>query len=111
MTWQPIETAPTDGTGFLVGQLGTDYIDRAFFVDGELIIVGGNYQPTHWRPLPAAPGTVTAMDDSLLGWLAEFRQRRQRVSDDALKNLGNPDKDTPKWMDVDHLLEIIDKLQ
>lgn len=49
-----------------------------------------------------------AIDESLLRWLTEFRQRRQKVSDDAVKNLGSPDKDTPKWMDVDHLLGIID---
>lgn len=50
------------------------------------------------------------MDLTHANWLAEFRQRRQKVSDDAIKNLGSPDKDTPKWMDVDRLLEVIDAL-
>lgn len=51
---------------------------------------------------------IRDLDESLFHWLTEFRQRRQKVSDDAVKNLGSPDKDTPKWMDVDHLLRIID---
>ena len=55
-TWQPIETAPTDGRTFLVADAGTEFIDRAFFLSPtELIIVGGQYKPTHWMPLPDPP--------------------------------------------------------
>lgn len=78
MTWQPIETAPKDGTPFLtfskdaadaprVGPLGghstpvlvmcwTAYDGRPYPVDE----VGDwhdfhNYEPTHWMPLPEPP--------------------------------------------------------
>lgn len=50
--WQPIETAPTNGTPILI------------FVHGEVAIAtwySGKYQgvgqPTHWMPLPPAPAT------------------------------------------------------
>jgi hypothetical protein len=64
MGWQPIETAPKDGTNVLVGH------ERAVFsgwwsesaggwVDGstdmyEDLIV---YHPTHWQPLPPLPSS------------------------------------------------------
>lgn len=53
--WQAIESAPQDGTPFLVGHVDHDWIDRAFFMDGQMLIVGGNWQPTHWRPMPPGP--------------------------------------------------------
>lgn len=54
--WQPIETAPKDGRSFLVGVEDREFIDRAFFImDDQLIIIGGRYKPTHWMPLPDPP--------------------------------------------------------
>lgn len=50
--WLPIETAPKDGTSFLVGDVKKGYVNRAFYMDGYLMIVGGNHEATHWRPLP-----------------------------------------------------------
>lgn len=53
--WQPIETAPRDGRSFLVAIEGLDLIDRAFYMDDHLLIVGGRYEPTHWMPMVDPP--------------------------------------------------------
>jgi hypothetical protein len=66
--WQPIETAPTDGTNVLIaevsrGSLGEAYYDynadqkRWYWANTG----AGDYpdphepSPTHWMPLPAPP--------------------------------------------------------
>jgi hypothetical protein len=53
--WRPIGTAPRDGRSFLVGRAGTDLINRAFCMNGNVIMVGGKWIPTHWHPLPDPP--------------------------------------------------------
>lgn len=65
--WMPIETAPRDGTHILAvvagHHLGTGlpFIPEVVeWLDGvgwwsEMWGVGGDYHPTHWRPLPAPP--------------------------------------------------------
>ena len=65
MTWQPIETAPRDGTHILV--LMEDAVIEAWWHgSGEwnAVIVSShgcgccsreNDEPTHWMPLPAKP--------------------------------------------------------
>lgn len=60
-TWQPIATAPKDGTGILAFQNGNMRVCSwssfgwAFyqFKPGEAIVV--MVCPTHWMPLPPAP--------------------------------------------------------
>lgn len=49
------------------------------------------------------------IDASLEKCLEAIRKRRAEVDRTALQNMGSPDKDTPTWMDIDHLLEIIDR--
>ena len=66
--WRPIETAPTDehtdcllwvadaGKG---GEIATGYVAPSFFRDGVTVKArgyGGEWDITHWMPLPAAPG-------------------------------------------------------
>ena len=65
-TWQPIETAPNDGTDILIGG---DYsyaggVLQAYWGHthrkgdeswGWVDMEGDTYNPTHWMPLPAPP--------------------------------------------------------
>jgi hypothetical protein len=82
MTWQPIETAPRDGTPFLtfsedaanaprVGTLGTrstPVLVMAWAAGDKFpypVDESGDwhdfhcYEPTHWMPLPPPPGADT----------------------------------------------------
>lgn len=60
MSWQPIETAPKDGTEIiLAGQFrnGQKWDIRSGFYSmsrSKWPYVGESY-PTHWMPLPEAP--------------------------------------------------------
>jgi hypothetical protein len=73
MSWQPIDTAPKDGTYVLlfIPQFGRchiwrgNYIVSETFTHGTLdyrfegwnidIVYGDRPEPTHWMPLPAGP--------------------------------------------------------
>jgi hypothetical protein len=74
MEWQPIETAPKDGTEVLVwnggndgfyttpGQMGVAYWGRQGFPERKRAWCASDccdgvttYTPTHWMPLPAPP--------------------------------------------------------
>jgi hypothetical protein len=61
--WQPIETAPKDGTDIIVSDSG-ELVSVAFFCeDTEMWFDSMNHNgydhtvrnPTHWMPLPAPP--------------------------------------------------------
>ena len=58
MEWQPIETAPKDGTRVLVYDKADDEILVCYWYDKWELVYGG-YVPdesvTHWMPLPEAP--------------------------------------------------------
>lgn len=64
VAWQPITTAPKDGTPILGCAEGTITVVRWFSM-GEywnLEVTGagaedGEWNPTHWRPLPEPPKT------------------------------------------------------
>lgn len=72
--WQPIETAPKDGTSVrLLSERGNDvgywcdYSGRepaakdpesGEVLHGEWSTELGNGEPTHWMPLPAPPNTA-----------------------------------------------------
>jgi hypothetical protein len=72
MSWQPIETAPKNGTVILVyrnldgrQQMGTAYWGAPFSASGWITKgTAGNTDmgllaPTHWMPLPAPPPSLT----------------------------------------------------
>lgn len=56
--WQPIETAPNDGSRILTGKYRSVYwkTNIAKFVNGKFITENNPYwKPTHWMPLPQPP--------------------------------------------------------
>lgn len=62
MNWQPIETAPTDGSWVLVVGKGAPpavarQLQRTWYIDA--IDEGGEMElrtpPSHWTPLPVLP--------------------------------------------------------
>lgn len=55
--WQPIETAPKDGTPILAADKGPYPFVAEWFIGGRNWIgADGRYwQPDRWMPLPAAP--------------------------------------------------------
>ena len=54
-TWQDIATAPRD-VNLLLARAGTHLINRGWVdLDGLSQIVGGQWEPPHWQPLPAPP--------------------------------------------------------
>lgn len=71
MEWQPIKTAPRDGT-VLLGWDGSNLATCYYFFDLNawyLEVTGayaddGFWQPTHWQPLPPPP-TAKQLTDEL----------------------------------------------
>lgn len=63
--WQPIETAPKDGTLVLTIGHPDTRIPSIFNFKGKSwgpeIFLDGGYYPTHWMPLPKPP--KAAVDD------------------------------------------------
>ena len=66
MEWQPIESAPKDGTPILVwlkeASLCTHIHSARLMEDGKPSIIGHHFafdvgEPTHWMPLPQPPQT------------------------------------------------------
>ena len=60
MKWQPIETAPKDGTEFLATKKGWRYPHSAYWNESRQSFENPfcDYymdQPSHWMPLPAPP--------------------------------------------------------
>lgn len=70
MEWQPIATAPKDGTDILLVEYGRDgygeidvgswgFIEKSDWDGSDVIGWLSNYgritEPTHWAPLPKAP--------------------------------------------------------
>lgn len=61
--WQPIETAPKDGTKVILCEADQPSdVCMGWFMEGEWRDYGDlgcngmcNYEPTHWMPLPIVP--------------------------------------------------------
>jgi hypothetical protein len=56
--WQPIETAPKDGTSFLVWRAGRfNSVDKTCWYAGEVLQPSKEHidSCTHWMPLPESP--------------------------------------------------------
>ena len=54
--WQPIETAPKDGTRLILSD--GKFVGAGVWV-GRYFAWGVSPEPTHWMPLPAAPQEPT----------------------------------------------------
>jgi hypothetical protein len=62
MNWQPIETAPKDGTRVILYRAGRkvclgEYVPRdwGWMLEGWKNSNGNFFEPSHWQPLPEAP--------------------------------------------------------
>jgi hypothetical protein len=60
--WQPIETAPKDGTLKIMGLDANGHVSSMFFHDGHWCrwlldnsMVYEKFDPTHWLPIPELP--------------------------------------------------------
>lgn len=70
--WQPIDTAPKDGTAVLVGcsyfrhgksQVTLAWHERGMWAEGmywdegeeKMVVAQCEFRPTHWMPLPTPP--------------------------------------------------------
>jgi hypothetical protein len=56
--WQPIETAPKDGTRVLIYEPNTEEGGSVLlgkYEDGQWHDLDFNRNPTHWMPLPEPP--------------------------------------------------------
>ncbi len=57
--WQPIETAPKDGTSILLYACERDVdvysVVEGFTFEGDWLTQFGYVDATHWMPLPPAP--------------------------------------------------------
>jgi hypothetical protein len=64
--WEPIATAPKDGTYILVFEYPSKPLDTLYWSDFDQEWRNGynNHPayPTHWMPLPEPPGAVCAED-------------------------------------------------
>lgn len=62
--WQPIATAPRDGTSVLIAVDGLVHLGR-WFGGAKWQIADRAFDarsPTHWLPLPAPPASPTLLD-------------------------------------------------
>jgi hypothetical protein len=87
--WMPIETAPKDGTWILAYEQGAEIPaprrwENGFWLDEEDNMTIGQfaYSPTHWRALPAPPGSApppaTAVEfDRIRALLVRYAARLQ----------------------------------
>lgn len=75
--WEPIATAPKDGTlvllrepGHLTGRIGCDNVTSGYWRKHDAYIAGGTWtdyrmgsvEATHWMPLPDPPVSGTVVD-------------------------------------------------
>lgn len=89
MTWQPIETAPRDGTVILVWQAGKGrdtIITDWFAVESNTGACGWLDEPTHWQPLPPPP-TPQCDTAAFLAFMANAIETGERVTADDVARL------------------------
>jgi hypothetical protein len=61
--WQPIETAPKDGTAVLVGRAGRyPRVTPSIWSEEMCKWLNMGDQPTHWLPLPPPPQALREKD-------------------------------------------------
>ncbi len=53
--WQPIETAPKDGTEVILGNWIRKWVLVGYWHRGGWQVDSGTVTPTHWQAFPAPP--------------------------------------------------------
>lgn len=107
MSWQPIETAPKDGTDILIYSKGNMAVvwwarewdgeeipesEQAWYVwDGKDALYGARrdlQNPTHWMPLPPAPGAAPQ----------PAIQERKPLTDEQIRSIKSKhDSEPQRW--------------
>jgi hypothetical protein len=89
MTWQPIETAPRDGTMVLVYDPHEDGIWQVttdFYANSKATrSYGWLGKPSHWMPLPPPPATTDA--EAFLARILAAAQAGERVTAEDVARL------------------------
>ncbi|AZW31527.1 hypothetical protein L506_2297 [Bordetella bronchiseptica GA96-01] len=124
--WMPIDSAPKDGTTVILGRdmdtfgfirgyghfAGTEGAFVSGWISKGFCEVSGNLglaNPTHWQPLPAAPGSPASAapgdsqdDIDVLNWL------QIEISALSCRYLGDPPYDHDAYWMRDRVLKLID---
>lgn len=84
MKWQPIETAPKETALLLATEFfgaGDWRIKCGSFYGGEWHVWGATWTPSHWMPLPAAPGAPVGTNAAPSGWRTVIDNHCDRLLD------------------------------
>lgn len=114
MNWQTIETAPKDGTHILLrhkkGRIADGCWLAANSSSGCWVWAYVKIEPTHWMPLPAAPGAAEERGKFKLIDMQNHQLRRALVSAKCAINSMKAEAETAAQGDEQMMLEACEQI-